>query len=202
MDQVMNVKINFVGAQGTGKTTLLETARKDEVFKDFQFCTEIIRDLVKKKNLSINESGNAKSQKVFFDAYNKILNKDGYISDRCIIDVHAYTNYLYDYKSSNSEKEFQSLYKEILRENSILKSLNKDSFGIIIYFPIEFELVDDGIRSLNVYFQEYIDQYIVNTLNKYQLPFYTIRGSVEQRLKQLKEITFSHVQMLQRNEKM
>lgn len=201
MDQVMNVKINFVGAQGTGKTTLLETARKDEVFKDFQFCTEIIRDLVKKKNLSINESGNVKSQKVFFDAYNKILNKDGYISDRCIIDVHAYTNYLYDYKSSNSEKEFQSLYKEILRENSILKSLNKDSFGIIIYFPIEFELVDDGIRSLNVYFQEYIDQYIVNTLNKYQLPFYTIRGSVEQRLKQLKEITFSHVQMLQRNEK-
>lgn len=197
-----NLKINFVGAQGTGKTTLLETARKDEVFKDFQFCTEIIRDLVKKKNLSINESGNVKSQKVFFDAYNKILNKDGYISDRCIIDVHAYTNYLYDYKSSNSEKEFQSLYKEILRENSILKSLNKDSFGIIIYFPIEFELVDDGIRSLNVYFQEYIDQYIVNTLNKYQLPFYTIRGSVEQRLKQLKEITFSHVQMLQRNEKM
>lgn len=202
MDQVMNVKVNFVGAQGTGKTTLLEAARRDEYFKDFQFCTEIVRDLVKKKNLSINESGNAKSQKVFFDAYNKILNKDGYISDRCILDVHAYTNYLYDYKSSNSEKEFQSLYKEILRENSILKSLNKDSFGIIIYFPIEFELVDDGIRSLNVYFQEYIDQYIVNTLNKYQLPFYTIRGSVEQRLKQLKEITFSHVQMLQRNEKM
>lgn len=201
MDQVMNVKVNFVGAQGTGKTTLLEAARKDEAFKNFQFCTEIVRDLVKKKNLSINESGNAKSQKVFFDAYNKILNKDGYISDRCIIDVHAYTNYLYDYKSSNSEKEFQSLYKEILRENSILKSLNKDSFGIIIYFPIEFELVDDGIRSLNVYFQEYIDQYIVNTLNKYQLPFYTIRGSVEQRLKQLKEITFSHIQMLQCNEK-
>lgn len=202
MDQVMNVKINFVGAQGTGKTTLLEAARKDEVFKDFQFCTEIVRDLVKKKNLSINESGNAKSQKVFFDAYNKILNKDGYISDRCILDVHAYTNYLYDYKSSNSEKELQSLYKEILREESILKSLNKDSFGIIIYFPIEFKLVDDGVRSLNIYFQEYIDQYIVNTLNKYQLPFYTIRGSVEQRLKQLKEITFSHVQMLQRNEKM
>jgi nicotinamide riboside kinase len=202
MDQVMNVKVNFVGAQGTGKTTLLEAARKDEAFKDFQFCTEIVRDLVKKKNLSINESGNAKSQKVFFDVYNKILNKNGYISDRCIIDVHAYTNYLYDYKPIENEKELQSLYKEILRENSILKSLNKDSFGIIIYFPIEFELVDDGIRSLNVYFQEYIDQYIVNTLNKYQLPFYTIRGSVEQRLKQLKEITFSHVQMLQRNEKM
>lgn len=202
MDQVMNVKINFVGAQGTGKTTLLEAARKDEAFKDFQFCTEIVREFVKKKNLSINESGNAKSQKAFFDAYNRILNKDGYISDRCIIDVHAYTNYLFDYKSTNDENEIQSLYKEIIREKSILKSLNKDSFGIIIYFPIEFELVDDGIRSLNSYFQEYIDQFIVDTLNKYQLPFYTIRGSVEQRLKQLKEIIFSHVQMLQHNEKM
>lgn len=202
MDQVMNVKINFVGAQGTGKTTLLEAARKDEYFKDFKFCTEIVRDLVKKKNLSINESGNEKSQKVFFDAYNKILNKKGYISDRCIIDVHAYTNYLYDFKPTNDEKELQSLFKEILREKSILKSLNKDSFGIIVYFPIEFELVDDGVRSLNVNFQEYIDEYIIDTLNKYQLSFYTIRGSVEQRLKQLKEIIFSHVQMLQRNEKM
>lgn len=190
MDQAMNVKINFVGAQGTGKTTLLEAARKDEYFKDFKFCTEIVRDLVKKKNLSINESGNAKSQKVFFDAYNKILNKDNYISDRCTIDVYAYTNYLFDYKSTNDENEIQSLYKEILREKSILKSLNKDSFGIIIYFPIEFELVDDGIRSLNSYFQEYIDQFIIDTLNEYQLPFYTIRGSVEQRLKQLKEIIF------------
>lgn len=190
MDQVMNVKINFVGAQGTGKTTLLEAARRDEYFKDFQFCTEIVRDLVKKKNLSINESGNAKSQKVFFDAYNEILNKDSYISDRCIIDVHAYTNYLFDYNSTNDEKEIQSFYKEILREKSILKSLNKNSFGIIIYFPIEFELVDDGIRSLNSYFQEYINQFIVDTLNEYRLPFYTIRGSVEQRLKQLKEIIF------------
>lgn len=202
MDQVMNVKINFVGAQGTGKTMLLEAARKDEYFKDFQFCTEIVRDLVKKKNLSINESGNAKSQKVFFDAYNKILNRDGYISDRCIIDVHAYTNYLFDYKSTNDEKEIQSLYKEILREKSILKSLNKKSFGIIIYFPIEFELVDDGVRSLNPDFQRFIDNKIKDILDKYQLSFYTIRGSVEQRLKQLKEIIFSHVQMLQRNEKM
>lgn len=37
MDQVMNVKVNFVGAQGTGKTTLLEAARKDEAFKNFNF---------------------------------------------------------------------------------------------------------------------------------------------------------------------
>lgn len=202
MDQVMNVKINFVGAQGTGKTTLLEAARKDECFKDFQFCTEIVRDLVKKKNLSINESGNEKSQEIFFDAYNKILNKDNYISDRCLIDVHAYTNYLFNHPKIDDEKELQLLCKEIFREEYILKSLNQKSFGIIIYFPIEFELVDDGVRSLNPDFQRFIDNEIKDILDKYQLSFYTIRGSVEQRLKQLKEIIFSHVQMLQRNEKM
>lgn len=202
MDQVMNVKINFVGAQGTGKTTLLEAARRDEYFKDLQFCTEIVRDLVKKKNLSINESGNEKSQEIFFDAYNEVLKKDNYISDRCLIDVHAYTNYLFNHPKIDDEKELQLLCKEIFREEYILKSLNQKSFGIIIYFPIEFELVDDGVRSLNPDFQRFIDNEIKDILDKYQLSFYTIRGSVEQRLKQLKEIIFSHVQMLQRNEKM
>lgn len=201
MDQVMNVKINFVGAQGTGKTTLLEAARKDECFKDFQFCTEIVRDLVKKKNLSINESGNEKSQEIFFDAYNEVLKKDNYISDRCLIDVHAYTKYLFNHPKIDDEKELQLLCKEIFREEYILKSLNQKSFGIIIYFPIEFELVDDGVRSLNPDFQRFIDNEIKDILDEYQLSFYTIRGSVEQRLKQLKEIIFSHVQMLQHNEK-
>lgn len=194
-----NLKINFVGSQGTGKSTLLESMRKDSEFKGLKFQTEIVRDLVKKKNLSINEFGDANSQRIFFNAYEKVLQKTGYVSDRCLIDVHAYTNWLYDHKSTNKEQELKSLYEEILRQRTSIR--NRD-FGLVIYFPIEFDIVADGVRSVNKEFQKEIDGIIIDTLTKFDISYFTITGSVEQRLKQLKEITFSHVQMLQCNEKM
>lgn len=200
MDQeiIDNLKINFVGSQGTGKSTLLEAMKKDEEFKGLKFQTEIVRDLVKEKNLSINESGNANSQKIFFDAYKEVLEKTGYVSDRCLIDVYAYTNWLYDHKSTNKEQELKSLYEEILRQRTSIR--NRD-FGLVIYFPIEFDIVADGVRSVNKEFQKEIDGIIIDTLTKFDISYFTITGSVEQRLKQLKEIIFSYVKVLQHNEK-
>lgn len=199
MDQeiIDNLRINFVGSQGTGKSTLLESMRKDLEFKGLKFQTEIVRKLVKTKNLSINESGNANSQRIFFNAYEKVLQKTGYVSDRCLIDVYAYTNWLYDHKNINSQ-ELKNLYAEILRQRSSIR--NRD-FGLVIYFPIEFDIVADGVRSVNKEFQKEIDDIIIDTLTKFDISYFTITGSVEQRLKQLKEIIFSYVKVLQHNEK-
>lgn len=191
------LKINFVGSQGTGKSTLLESMRKDLEFKGLKFQTEIVRKLVKTKNLSINESGDANSQRIFFNVYEKVLQKTGYVSDRCLIDVYAYTNWLYDHKNTNSQ-ELKNLYAEILRQRSSIR--NRD-FGLVIYFPIEFDIVADGVRSVNKEFQKEIDDIIVDTLTKFDILYFTITGSVEQRLKQLKEIIFSYVKVLQHNEK-
>lgn len=195
-----NLKINFVGSQGTGKTTLLEAARKDEDFKKFKFHTEIVRDLVKTQGLSINESGNVKSQKIFFNTYYKQSQETNYISDRCVLDVCAYTESLFRkklirYLKEDNPKEPYKYFRELLREKSLLNVLfeNRKVLGKIIYFPIEFDLVDDGVRSLDPTFQKEIDKNIQNLLKEYDLTFYTIRGSVEQRLKQLKEIIFSYV---------
>lgn len=190
------LKINFVGSQGTGKSTLLESMRKDPEFKNLDFQTEIVRELVKTKNLLINESGDANSQRIFFNAYEKVLQKTGYVSDRCLIDVYAYTNWLY---KKNINPQELNLYVEVLRQRNSIR--NRD-FGLVIYFPIEFDIVADGVRSVNKEFQKEIDDIIVDTLTKFDISYFTITGSVEQRLKQLKEITFSHVQMLQCNEKM
>lgn len=191
------LKINFVGSQGTGKSTLLESMRKDPEFKGLKFQTEIVRKLVKTKNLSINESGDANSQRIFFNAYEKVLQKVGYVSDRCVIDVYAYTNWLYDHKNANSQ-ELKNIYAEILRQRSSIR--NRD-FGLVIYFPIEFDIVADGVRSVNKEFQKEIDDIIIDTLTKFDISYFTITGSVEQRLKQLKEIIFSYVKVLQHNEK-
>lgn len=199
MDQeiIDKLKINFVGSQGTGKSTLFELMKKDPEFKGLKFQTEVVRKLVKTKNLSINESGDANSQRIFFNASEKVIQKTGYVSDRCLIDIYAYTNWLYDHKNTNSQ-ELKNLYAEILRQRS---SIRNHDFGLVIYFPIEFDIVADGVRSANKEFQKEIDDIIVDTLTKFDISYFTITGSVEQRLKQLKEIISSYVKVLQHNEK-
>lgn len=196
-----NLKIQFAGSQGTGKTTLFEEAKKDPDFKEFLFSNEKVRDLLKKKKVTINEEGDWKSQKLIFDEYMKVLDqKKSLISDRCIIDVVSYTLWILSFKEmSEEEKQFTRIETE--RQLSILKE-RKNDLGTVIYFPIEFNVVGDGIRSMKKEFQKEIDLIIRSTLRLNSIPYQTISGSVEQRLKQLKEITFSHVQMLQRNEKM
>lgn len=196
-----NLKIQFAGSQGTGKTTLFEEAKKDPDFKEFLFSNEKVRDLLKKKKVTINEEGDWKSQKLIFDEYMKVLDqKKSLISDRCIIDVVSYTLWILSFKEmSEEEKQFTRIETE--RQLSILKE-RKNDLGTVIYFPIEFNVVGDGIRSMKKEFQKEIDLIIRSTLQLNSIPYQTISGSVEQRLKQLKEIIFSHIQMLQRNEKM
>lgn len=191
-----DIKINFVGSQGTGKSTLLQAMKEDPMFKNFSFKTEIIRDLIKKGKCVINENGNAKSQQKFFDKYLDLLsNETKFVSDRCIIDVYAYTSWLYDHKETISQQEMKSLYREILRQRYFVRNRQ---YGIVIYFPIEFELVDDGVRSLNPKFQKEIDEIIIDTLERFQIDYYKVTGSVEQRLEQVKKIIKSYVESLEK----
>ena len=47
------MKVNFTGAQGTGKTTMLNMAKG--VYGDkFKYITEVVRELKKRYNLNIN----------------------------------------------------------------------------------------------------------------------------------------------------
>ena len=83
-------KLVFTGAQGTGKTTMLN------IFKDkFDVViTEVVRNL-SKQGVKVNELGDYEGQKRIFDEYLKLLNNDkSFISDRCLIDVLTYTKYL------------------------------------------------------------------------------------------------------------
>ena len=167
--------VNFTGAQGTGKTTMLNMAKG--VFNEkYKYITEVVRDLKKTKNIAINEKGDDNSQIAIFNVYmnNLILEKNNYISDRCIIDVVAYSKYLYD---------CGYLTKEVLdaQEQLVKYAINANILGEIIYFPIEFQLVNDGVRSMNVDFQKTIDENIKFYLDKFNIAHKTIKGTIEQR---------------------
>lgn len=185
-------RISFCGAQGTGKTTLFEAVKKDEAFQGWTFYSEVVREMLKRKEVVINEQGDSKSQKKIFDAYNEILDKmfdTPSISDRCIVDVAAYTSRLFD-TCNPKDKDFNDLSAEDFRERKEVVR-RKYELSLVVYFPIEFPLVEDGVRSVDEQFQKDVDVKIQQFLNNYSIPYIKITGTVEERLAKLKKVVFS-----------
>ena len=75
------------------------------------------------------------------------------------------------------------LTKEVLdaQEQLVKYASEANVLGEIIYFPIEFQLVNDGVRSMNVDFQKAIDENIKFYLDKFNIAHKTIKGTIEQR---------------------
>lgn len=189
---VINKRINLCGAQGVGKTTLLEALKKDPSFKGWAFYPELVRDMLKKGEVTINENGTAQSQHKIFEAYDKLLDKtleQPSMCDRCIVDVAAYTSVLFDNCSEEIE-EYQNLSLEEFEERKRIIQRTKD-LELIIYLPIEFPLVDDGVRSSDEEFQKDVDRKIVQFLNNYKISHVIITGTVEERVEKIKEVIFS-----------
>ena len=177
----MKNRIHLVGAHGTGKTTILNH------YKDagYNVITEIVRNLAK-EGVNINEMGDIEGQKTIFKTYKKLLkSKKGYISDRGLADVLSYT-----FSHAIAENNENGQLKKLADKQYIdAVKFYKDNPDIIIcYFPIEFPVVDDGVRSTNEEFRAMIDFLIKNFLETAELPFVTITGTVEERIAQIDSI--------------
>lgn len=166
-------RIVFTGAQGTGKTTVLN--RFAELNK--RVITEVVRNLAA-KGVKINKDGDEKGQTAIFKEYEKLLGEvtmEGYFSDRGLIDVVAYTMYLYD-TGKVSEKFLNKQIKALQK----FRDANPDI--IYCYFPIEFPVVDDGVRDMDEDFRSAIDTNIKRLLSMCGIQPIYIRGSVEDRI--------------------
>ena len=184
--------IHFIGAQGTGKTTLLNQLAEESIKVDsginFKIITNVVRNLVETEGVKINKKGSSKSQNIIFEKYFDIFTSlDGYIdwvSDRSLIDVVAYTKYLYDHKKS-SKKCYEAQIKWLKlwydRDPKIKNT-------IFVYFPIEFEVVGDGTRSLDEEYRREIDNNIKSILEELGINYYVMEGTQDERLEMMKNI--------------
>lgn len=170
-------RIIFCGAQGTGKTTVLNYYEK----MGYNCITEVVRKLAK-DGTNINESGDAEGQLTIFNKYAELLGQQtSYISDRGLIDVTAYSEYLkiFDEKLKDVVNNQRNYIKEFVKTNPDI---------VYCYFPIEFPIVDDGIRSLNENFRNYIDNKIKELLDTYIGDYYVIKGTRDERIRQINNI--------------
>jgi len=176
------MKYIITGAQGTGKSTILHC------FEDkMDVVTEVVRNLSKDKNIKVNERGDEEGQDMIFNTYKEIFNnkKGPFISDRGLTDVMSYTCYLM--RTGKVSEEF--LQKQV-NEFIDFQDNNKD----IVYFytPIEFDVVDDGFRSLNEDFRKEIDKNIKDFLIGFNVDYIEVKGTVEERVETIENVMRSY----------
>ena len=171
------VRVAFSGAQSTGKTTLLNALRESADFKDSKFWDEITRQ-IKEQGFEINEQGTDATQlKIMQEHKRRVQANDSglVIFDRCSLDGLVYTQYLYNRGQ---------LTKETLDEATRVFEETISSWDAIFFLRPEFEIVDDGVRSVNVEFHRNIVFLFDHFIEKYNLQVIRLTGSVEERVNQ------------------
>jgi GTPase SAR1 family protein len=93
----VNMKIALSGPQGVGKTTILNKMKNDSWFQkmNLEYIQEIVRNIVKKYNIKINDVGNDDSQLLIANTHYFNFFKNNFVTDRCILDNFIYAELLY-----------------------------------------------------------------------------------------------------------
>jgi GTPase SAR1 family protein len=173
------MKIGLTGTMSCGKTTLVNALKELPQFKDYKFATErskYLRDL----GIPLNTDSTLKGQTIFLAERCSELMNENLITDRTIIDVMAFTA---NAKSINQSDKIS--YEEYAR-NFI------NEYDYIFYIsPEGIEIEDNGVRTIDSEYRDLIDFTIRNYINSYnhRLKIFTsIKGTTEQRIKQILEV--------------
>jgi len=167
------MKIGICGAQSVGKTTLLNAIRSESIFKGYEICNEVTRR-VKSYGFTINENGNDITQKLIMHEHvvNIFMYSD-LIADRTALDGLVYSKYLCNHKKISNET-LDYVYK--------IYSKCIGHYDLLFYIPPEFELEDDGIRSVDIDFRNKIVEGFESVIQGHGLDVVYIKGSLRERL--------------------
>lgn len=170
------MKISISGSQCTGKTTLIQELKKQDVFKDYFFAEEVVRSLKRKaeekgESFAFNKEYNKASQDAIFQEHINNLNQPNLIADRSLLDSFVYTTYGF-YKGDVPSQDF------INYEQIFLKYIG--NYDVFVFLPISFGLIEDGVRSDDKKFREEIQDIFYRTLASYSI-FYVSLDSIDNR---------------------
>lgn len=173
------MRLGIAGAHSVGKTTLLSALRSESCFKEYQVCDEVTRQ-VRAMGLNINESGSDKTQRLIMMKHleNVFLYKD-MITDRTALDCLVYTRYLWrnDRISAETVNHISNMFGKMWH-----------MYDVVFYIQPEFDIVADGVRSVDNIFRENICAEFNNAIAELQLHkdnFHYISGSVVNRVNQV-----------------
>ena len=175
------MKIGFCGTMSVGKTTLVKALKELSEFKDYTFRTERSKYLMN-LGIPLNTDSTLKGQLVFASERAAELMQENIITDRTIIDVMAFSNL------STSMKDHEKQYL-----NATLYYLIKE-YDILFYVsPEGVEIEDNGVRETDADYRMAIDKEIKSIIGMHKNNTPIIKGTVEERIEQVKNIVAQYV---------
>ena len=179
--------ICFCGAHSTGKSTLVEFFRGKEGFVCLDSCTRsTISDRERKidgvsslDDTQLRMMKGVKSRMAEIVEMNQKDPSKVYCMDRCVFDFLSYTKAFY--QKGLLKKQ---VYEEIVEGCEGLWA----NIDVFFYLPIEFKIVDDGVRSLDEDLRQTVDRNVRDSLFWYPVQAVELTGTVLQRVKKVEEV--------------
>ena len=161
------MRIALIGAQNTGKSTLVENfIQKWPMYKKPE---KTYRDIIKEKNLPLNKEASKESQRTILnalvdEAQQACAKEDKHIIfDRCTVDNIAYTLWHY-------AKDTAGFSVEYLIDSKAIAALALIYFDIIFYVPIreEIPVVPREGREIDLIFRDEINNIFDALVESYE----------------------------------
>ena len=175
------MRIGFAGTVSVGKTTLVKALQELPEFKDYKFRTERSKYLME-MGIPLNTDSTYKGQLVFAAERAAELMQENIITDRTIIDVMAFS------KLSTSMEEYEKFHL-----SSALFHLIKEYDVLFYVSPEGVEIEDNGARETDAKSRKAVDNEIRSIIQMHKSNTPTIKGTVEERIKQVKNIVAQYV---------
>lgn len=172
------MKIAFTGVQSTGKTTLVNELKKNPVFKDYTFSTNLTRQ-IKELGFKINEEASDETQIAIMIRHSENIKNENLICDRCVLDCLSYTFYLYNHKKVSHET------LAFLKSFFFDRYINK--YDVIFYLKPEFAMENDNVRSVDEEFRDEMVKIFDKIILEEKIPVVKLTGTVEERMKKIYE---------------
>lgn len=169
-------RIVLTGAQGTGKTTLMNALAADGT-RTLSIARETANELGWPP---ADDQVETYQKDLFAKALKALSSKKSYISDRGLSCIAAYT----------FDGALQEKVAKKTADNQYLKlqKFHQDNPDVlIVYTPVEFAIEDDGLRSVDPEYQDRIDFLIRNILETSGVKYITVTGTVEERVAQVEK---------------
>jgi len=170
------MKIGLCGTMSVGKTTLVKALQEIPQFKDYKFATERSQYL-NSLGIPLNHKTTIEGQTIFLAERVTELMQENIITDRTIIDVMAFTECA-THTSVIDADAFIDYSRRFISQYDYIFYISPDGIGI----------KDNGIRETDATYRKKIDESIQMLLLKYRPQYYTIKGSTEERIKQILKI--------------
>ena len=196
------IQIAIIGSQSTGKTTLANgyIDHMKSLDRDCWVTDDGCARAVAKKGTVINEAGTYVTQieiaRELVNRFQPGVNKGEssvcysprVIRVSTLVRFWAYMKYVVNFNINSTTADIATM--NVLHEWALYELYSV--FHEIIYLPIEFKPVEDGVRSIDSKYQYTIDCYIAEILKESGVKYHTIKGDVQQRFERLRSILFRY----------